>query len=182
MNGMKKMENGLPYKCDSSIQKAQFPIKILVRMYNKTMPFNIPRYRLILKAMGIEYKGQIHIEPPFRCEYGKHIEIGSNFYANSGCIMLDAGRITIGNDVLLGPHVYLFTSGHPMYPAERAEGYEISKPITIGDNVWIGGNTVVCAGVTIGKNSVIGAGSVVTRDIPENVFAAGNPCKVIKEI
>lgn len=182
MNSIERKDRGLAYKCDSSIIKQQLPVRMLVHFYNKTLPFNVPRFRLLLKAMGIKSKGQIDILPPFHCEYGKNIEVGERFFANCGCVMLDAGKIRIGNNVLLAPNVGLYTSGHPMHHIPRTAGYEYCADITIGDNVWIGGNTVVCPGVSIGKNTVIGAASVVTKDIPEGVFAAGNPCKVIREI
>ena len=120
-----------------------------------------------------------YIETPFRCDYGSNIEIGEGFFANFNCTLLDCASITIGRDVLLGPNVSLFTAGHPVDPEIRRSGLEFAKPIVIGDNVWIGGGSIVAPGVTIGSNSVIGAGSVVTKDIPEGVVAVGVPCRVI---
>ncbi len=108
--------------------------------------------------------------------------MGENFYANAYCTMLDVGKIKIGDDVLFGPHVSLYTAGHPIHPQSRKSGYEYGIPITIGDRVWIGGSCVVMPGVSIGSDTVIGAGSVVTKDIPDGVIAAGNPCKVIQKI
>lgn len=182
MDNITRRDNKMAYISDLSVFKQQLPIKILVKMYNKTTPFNLPRFALIIKAMGIKHTGKIYMEPPFRCEYGKHIQVGDNFYANSGCVMLDVGKITIGNNVMFGPEVYLFTAGHPIHPESRNSSYEYGMPITIGDNVWIGGNTVLCPGVTVGSGTVIGAGSVVTKNIPDGVIAAGNPCRVIREI
>lgn len=124
----------------------------------------------------------IHIEAPFHCDYGDHIHLGNNFYANYDCIMLDVNHIYIGNNVLLGPRVSLYTAGHPLSSAVRNSGLEFGKSITIGDNVWVGGNTIINPGVKIGANTVIGSGSVVTKDIPDNVIAAGNPCRVIRKI
>lgn len=124
----------------------------------------------------------IHIEAPFHCDYGDHIHLGNNFYANYDCIMLDVNHIYIGNNVLLGPRVSLYTAGHPLSSAVRNSGLEFGKSITIGDNVWVGGNTIINPGVRIGCNTVIGSGSVVTKDIPDNVIAAGNPCRVIRKI
>ena len=122
------------------------------------------------------------IEPPFRCDYGFHIFLGSGFYANYDCIILDVCPVTIGERVLLGPRVGIYTAAHPLDAAVRATGAEYGAPVTIGDDVWVGGNAVICPGVTIGTGSVIGAGSVVTRDIPPGVVAAGNPCRVLRPI
>ena len=123
-----------------------------------------------------------HIEQPFHCDYGYNIEIGENFYANYNCTILDCGKVIFGDNVLLAPNVAVFTAGHPVDAAKRNEGWEYAFPVKIGNNVWIGGNTVINTGVTIGDNVVIGAGSVVTKDIPSNVVAFGNPCKVFREI
>ena len=120
------------------------------------------------------------IEPPFHFCYGRHISIGKFSYINMNCNFIDDGRITIGKNVLIGPAVTIATVGHPIDPAMRE--YMYCDPVTVGDNCWIGANTVICPGVTIGENSVIGAGSVVTKDIPANVVAAGNPCRVIRPI
>ena len=128
--------------------------------------------------MGKEF----YIEPPFHCDYGYNISIGQNFYSNYNCTILDCAQVTIGNNVLFGPNVSLFTAGDPIHPAPRNEGIEYAFPITIGNNVWIGGGVIVNPGITIGDNVVIGSGSVVTKDIPSNVIAVGNPCKVLKEI
>lgn len=119
---------------------------------------------------------------PFYCEYGTHIRLGNNFSANYNCVMLDVAQITIGDNCMFGPNVSLYTAGHPIFPDTRNSGYEYGKAITIGDNCWLGGSTTVVGGVSIGNNVVIGAGSVVTKDIPDNVVDAGNPCKVIREI
>lgn len=122
------------------------------------------------------------IEPPFYADYGCNTYIGENFFANYGCTILDVAKVTIGNNVLLGPRVYIFTAGHPIDADVRNAKLEYGKAITIGSNVWIGGNTVINPGVTVGSNVVIGSGSVVTRDIPDGVVAAGNPCRVLRPI
>jgi len=122
------------------------------------------------------------IEPPFRCDYGKHISIGDYFVANYDCIMIDVCDITIGDHVLLGPRVCIYTAAHPIDSAVRNSRLEYGEPVCIGNDVWIGGNTIVNPGVTIGSNVIIGSGSVVTKDIPSGVIAAGNPCRVLRSI
>ncbi len=123
-----------------------------------------------------------YIESPFYCDYGYNIEVGDNFYMNVGCIILDGARVTFGDNVFVAPHCGFYTAGHPLDHERRNLGLEYALPITIGNNVWIGGHVCVLPGVSIGDNSVIGAGSVVNKDIPAGVLAAGNPCRVIREI
>ncbi|MBP3215976.1 MAG: sugar O-acetyltransferase [Clostridium sp.] len=122
------------------------------------------------------------INPPFYCDYGSHIKVGKNFFANYNCTIIDVAEVTIGDYCQMAPNVAIYTAGHPIYPTTRNSSWEYGKAVTIGDNVWLGGNTVVCPGVHIGSNTVIGAGSVVTKDIPDWVIAAGNPCRVIRKI
>lgn len=122
------------------------------------------------------------INPPFYCDYGTHIEVGKNFFANYNCTILDVAKVKIGDNCQMAPNVSIYTAGHPIHPVSRNSGYEYGKEVTIGDNVWIGGNSVICPGITIGDHVVIGAGSVVTKDIPDWSVAAGNPCKVIRKI
>ncbi len=132
----------------------------------------------ILKSMGTD----IHFEPNVRFEFGYNISIGNHFYANFDCIMLDGGGIEIGDHVLFGPRVGIYTSNHAIDATERIKGACYAKPVKIGNNVWIGGGVQINQGVTIGDNTIIGSGSVVTKDIPSNVIAAGVPCKVIRPI
>ena len=122
------------------------------------------------------------VNPPFYCDYGKHIEVGKNFFANYNCTILDVAKVKIGDNCQMAPNVAIYTAGHPLHPVSRNSGYEYGKEVTIGDNVWIGGNAVICPGVHIGNNVVIGAGSVVTKDIPDWYVAAGNPCRLIRKI
>ena len=122
------------------------------------------------------------INAPFHCDYGWNIEVGDNFFANYNLTILDVGKVTIGSNVQFAPNVSIYTAGHPLHPDSRNSGYEYGLPVTIGDNVWIGGNVVLLPGVTVGSNSVIGAGSVVSRDIPEWVVAVGSPCRVVRRI
>lgn len=155
----------------------------LCRQINRfsTMPFYPLKKYLLNKLFG-SCGGKIYIEPPFHCDYGFNISVGDSFYANAGCVFLDVTPITIGSNVMLGPHVQLYTATHPASPEMRLTGKEYGAPIQIGNNVWIGGNTVILPGVSIGDNSVIGAGSVVTKDIPQNVIAFGNPCQIQKKL
>lgn len=122
------------------------------------------------------------IEPPFHCDYGSNILVGENFYANYGLVVLDCAPVSIGNNVFVAPQVGLYTAGHPLDATLRREGWEDAHPISIGDDVWVGGHVVILPGVTIGSGTVIAAGSVVTRDMPEGVLAAGNPCRVLRSI
>jgi len=123
-----------------------------------------------------------HIEAPFRCDYGYNILLGRNFYANYALTILDCAPVTIGDNVFVAPNVVLTTAGHPVEAGPRVAGWEFARPITIGHNVWLGAGVIVLPGVTIGDNTTIGSGSVVTRDIPANVVAVGNPCRVLREL
>ena len=151
-------------------------------VYNNMEPSKIKARNQLLKKLLGKTTNRLFIEPPFRCDYGYNIFLGDNFYANYNLTVLDCAPVHIGDNVMIGPNVSLFTAGHPIHPEPRIAGWEFAKPIHIEDNVWIGGHTVVNPGVCIGKNSVIGSGSVVTKDIPANVVAVGNPCRVIREI
>lgn len=155
--------------------------KSLTFEFNQTSPAEKEKRQEILHKL-ICAKGLFHIEAPFNCDYGYNIEVGENFYANYGCIILDVNKVKIGDNALLGPNVQIYTAAHPIDPLERLSGKEYARTITIGNNVWVGGGTIICPGVKIGDNVTIGAGSVVTKDIPDNVVAAGNPCRVIKKI
>lgn len=154
----------------------------LTRLLNQTTEEEIEERIALTKEIFGETGDKIYVEPPFRCDYGKNVFIGEHFYANFDCVMLDVAKITIGKNVMFGPRVCLFTAGHPIDAIVRNSGLEFGRAITIEDNVWIGGNTTVNPGVTIGENVIIGSGSVVTKDIPANTIAAGNPCRVIREI
>jgi maltose O-acetyltransferase len=149
--------------------------------FNNTNPIERETRQELLKSLIIA-SGDFHIEAPFNCDYGYNIEVGENFYANYGCVILDVNKVKIGNNVLLAPNVQIYTATHPVDPSERLTGKEYALPITIGNNVWVGGGTIICPGVRIGDNVTIGAGSVVTKDIPDNAVAAGNPCRIIKKL
>lgn len=150
--------------------------------YNHLRPSDkVGRNKLLRELLG-KIGGSVHIEPPFHCDYGYNIEVGDNFFMNCNGVILDCAKVTFGHDVFIAPNCAFYCAGHPLDVEQRNQGLEYAYPITVGNNVWIGGNVVVLAGVTIGDNSVIGAGSVVNKDIPAGVIAAGNPCKVVRKI
>jgi len=167
---------------DPELAKDFHRAKRLLREYNQTTEYQEADRKQILDNLFKQRGKMIHIEPPFHTDYGCNTVIGENFYSNYDCIILDIANVKIGDNVMFGPRVGLYTAGHPIDGVIRNEYYEYGKPITIGNNVWVGGNVVVNPGVTIGDNVVIGSGAVVTKDIPSNVIAVGNPCKVLREI
>ena len=154
----------------------------LTRLYNTTTEEQQDYRKELLKELFESTKENYYIEPPFRCDYGCNISIGNNFYANYDCVILDVNKVVIGDNVFFAPRVSVFTAGHPIDAEIRNMQLEYGKPVFIGNDVWVGGNTVINPGVTIGDNVVIGSGSVVTKDIPSGVVAAGNPCRVIRKI
>ena len=183
MTELEKLLNHEYYNTDSpDIRAACVKVKNLFLEYN-ALPTSEPEKReaILRRAFG-EVGEKPWIESPFQCDIGFTTRLGNNVYINHNCVFLDAGGITIGNRVMIGPNVGIYTPEHAFDPVLRAQGYEISEPVTIGDNVWIGGSVVILGGVTIGENTIIGAGSVVTHDIPANVIAVGNPCRVLREI
>jgi maltose O-acetyltransferase len=156
--------------------------RILMKKYNDSGLDSEEERLVILTKLFGKHEGGIKIEPPFFCDYGFNIKVGKNFYMNFDCVILDCASVEIGDNVLCGPKVQLYTPSHPLEAEPRSNGVEFAKKIKIGNNVWIGGGAIVCPGVTIGDNTVIGAGSVVTKNIPSDVVAVGNPCKVIKNL
>lgn len=167
---------------DPTLKKEAKQAKVLLHRFNQLAPEHFSKQQELLKQLLGKVGQNYYIEPPFYCDYGQNTYIGENFYANTNAIFLDVAKITIGDNVMFGPRVSLYTAGHPLDPDVRNIGLEFGKEIKIGDNVWLGGNVVVCPGVTIGANSVIGAGSVVTKDIAKNSIAVGNPCKVLRKL
>lgn len=178
-----KMISGAPYYAtDRELFAERQHAKEEIYKYNNLAPSKIKERNQILKKLFGKTIKSFFIEPPFRCDYGYNIEIGENFYANYNLTILDCAKVKIGDNVMIAPNVSLFTAGHPIHSEPRIGGLEFALPITIEDNVWIGGHVVINPGVRIGKNSVIGSGSIVTKDIPSDVVAAGNPCRVIRSI
>lgn len=152
----------------------------ILRAYNASAE-GAERSKLLEALLGRRAEN-LWLEPPFWCDYGLNITVGRNVYFNFDCVVLDAAPVTIGNDVMCGPGVHIYTATHPLDPVERRSGYEYAKPVAIGSDVWLGGGTIVNPGVSIGDAAVIGSGSVVTKDIPARVFAAGNPARVVREL
>lgn len=182
MSELEKMIHGKPYNSyDLKLIYLRDKASRLLYKYNKKCFHEYNMKNKILKKL-LNTKGKFWIKPPFHCDYGFNITIGKEVFINYNCTLLDVCPITIGDRTLIGPNTGIYTATHPVDPNERLKDLEYGQPITIGKNVWIGGSCVILPGVTIGDNSVIGAGSVVTHDIPSNVVAVGNPCKVIKEI
>ena len=166
---------------DKELMHMRISARALMHVYNQTAYDKQQREMLLQKLLG-KIGINTDIQTPFFCDYGCHIEVGDNFFANFNCVFLDCNYIKIGNNVFLGPNVQIYAAYHPVAAVERIKGPEFASPVTIGDNVWIGGGSIICAGVTIGENTTIGAGSVVVKDIPANVVAVGNPCRVIKNL
>lgn len=171
---------------DANYNKELFEKRIyakeLCKEFNDCNVRNLEEKKSILEKLFQKRIDTVLIEPNFYCDYGFNIHLGKNFYSNHNLVILDANKVEFGNNVFIGPNCGFYTSGHPLDYKTRNKGLEYAKPIKVGNNVWFGGNVCVLPGVTIGDNVVIGAGSVVNKDIPSNVVAAGNPCKVVKEI
>ena len=183
MTERERMLSGQLYDAgDETLTAARGRAKRLTWRYHQLDPTDWDSRTQILQELLGHLGEDSWIEPPFRCDYGTQISIGDHFFANYDCIFLDVAPITIGNQVMFGPRVCLYTAGHPLDAATRNTGLEFGKPIAIGDDVWLGGNVVVLPGVTIGAGTVVAAGSVVRRDLPPHVLAAGNPCQVLRPL
>lgn len=181
MTNRERRDMGLPYISDKEIFEEQKRARKLTQAMNTADRSDFDKISKLVKEL-LGKSENAFINPPFYCDYGDHIEVGKNFFANYNCTILDVARVVIGDNCQFAPNVSIYTAGHPLHPDTRNTLYEYGIEVTIGDNVWVGGNTVICPGVHIGSNSVIGAGSVVTKDIPDWSVAAGNPCKVIRKI
>ena len=165
---------------DPGLSEERSAARIILKQYNNTLNNELELRRQLLDRLLARVGEELWIEPPFYCDYGSNIIAGNKVYFNFNCVVLDVMQVSIGNNVLIGPAVQIYTAMHPMDYQQRATGAEYAKPVNIGSDVWIGGGAVICPGVTIGNRSVIGAGSVVTKNIPDDSFAAGNPARVIR--
>lgn len=184
MTEKEKMLSGMVYSAiDDQLLRELNEVKEIIHEYNALKPSQtLRRFQILKDLLGYVADDEIIVNQPFYCDYGKQIRVGKRFFANFNLTVLDEASVTIGDDCFIGPNVSIYTACHSTDPVERNTRREWAEPVTIGDNVWIGGSVTILPGVTIGSNVTIGAGSVVTRDIPDNVVAVGNPCKVIKKI
>jgi len=178
-----KMLAGQPYLANGSeLVGERLLVKELLFEFNNLRPVEVEARNAILQKLFGKTGANFYVEPPFRCDYGYNIEIGDNFYANYNLVILDCASVKIGDNVFIAPNVGIYTAGHPIHSDLRNQELEFALPIEIGNSVWIGGNVVINPGIKIGDNTVIGSGSVVTKNIPPNVVAVGNPCKVLRSI
>lgn len=184
MNAKEKMHNGGLYlPDDEEIMREQTRCLDLLYEYNTTRPTQQDKRQKLLKEMFAEIGEGCYLEPPFHANFGgKHCHFGNRVYANFNLTLVDDTHIYVGDNVMFGPNVTVATAGHPILPELRKKGYQYNMPVRIGKNCWLGAGVIVLPGITVGDNSVIGAGSVVTKDIPPNVVAVGNPCKILRPI
>lgn len=181
MDNMKRRDLGMAYISDDAVMEEQKVCRRILQKLNFIDRSDFDGIGKLVKELLGESEDAF-INPPFYCDYGSHIKVGKNFFANYNCTIIDVAQVTIGDNCQMAPNVSIYTAGHPVHPVSRNSMYEYGIEVTIGDNVWIGGNTVILPGVHIGNNVVIGAGSVVTKDIPDWTIAVGNPCKVVRKI
>lgn len=178
-----KMISEKPFKAfDKELSEERAIAKELLFDLNSARPKEFAKKNELLKKLIGKTPKSFYIEPPFYCDYGYNIEIGNKFYSNTNLTILDCAKVSIGDNVFIGPNVGIYTVSHPIHHEPRNKYFEIAKPVVIGNNVWIGGSVVINPGVTIGDNSVIGSGSVVTKNVPKNVVATGNPCNTLRKI
>ncbi len=182
MTSKERRERGLLFIADENDWEQMKQARILTQQLNSVDRCDFAQINDIVQKLFGKADKTTFLNPPFYCDYGKNIFVGNNCFINYNCTILDNGKVILGENCMLAPNVSIYTAGHTLYPTARAKGYEYGIDVTIGNNVWIGGNTVILPGVHIGDNTVIGAGSVVTKDIPDWSFAAGNPCKVFRKI
>ncbi len=167
---------------DPELTKMRDRAQQLLHRFNTAPPDAIQPQQAVLQELFGALGSGSEIRPRFQCDYGSNIIAGNNLYLNFDCVILDCNTVTLGDRVLLGPKVQIYTATHPLDPAQRSEGWEFALPITIGNDVWIGGGAIICPGVSIGDGTTVGAGSVVTKDLPPRVIAAGNPCRIIRQL
>jgi maltose O-acetyltransferase len=177
-----KMLAGELYMADATLQADHMKVQQLVFEYNQSNPADAEKRTNMLRGIFDEVGERVTVRSPFQVDYGYNIKIGAGTFINFNAVFLDCCKITIGENCQIAPGVQFYTATHPLDAETRKSGLESAKPITIGNNVWLGGNAIICPGVTIGDNTVVGAGAVVTKNLPANVLAVGNPAKIIKQL
>ena len=178
----KMLDGELYLATDEELTSMHLKASQLLYAFNRSRPDEVALQKNLISSLFGNIGIDFIIKPPFRCDYGCNIVAGDRLYINYDCTLLDCNKICLGNDVLLAPKVQIYTAYHPIDPEIRLTGKELAAPVTIGDNVWLGGGVIICPGITIGSNVTVGAGSVVTKDIPHNVVATGNPCRIINRL
>lgn len=184
MTEKEKSEQGLLYDAnyDKEILELRWKCKDLCHKFNQALPSDVSIHKKLFKEIVADVGADFVVTPPFQCDLGYNIHIGNDFYCNHNLIILDGAKVNIGNNVFIAPNCCISSASHPIDFEQRNKGLEFAYPITIADNVWIGANVTILPGVTIGNGSIIGANSVVSKDIPQNSIAVGNPCRVLREI
>jgi len=184
MTEQEKCEAGFLYNPNTTREMAawRFRIQDALCEYNRMLPSQVKKRRDFLAGIFGRIGKRCNVLPPFRCDYGFHVEVGENFFANYNFVVLDGNYVRIGDNVWIGPNVGIYAAGHPLDVGDRIAGWEYAYPVTIGDNVWIGGSVSVVGGVKIGDGAVVAAGSVVIRDVPPRTLVAGNPARIIRKI
>jgi maltose O-acetyltransferase len=178
----KMLQGELYNPADPELVRDRERARRLTRLFNQTLETEYTRRTELLRELFGTTGDHSYIEPTFRCDYGYNIHIGENFYANFDCVILDVCEVRIGDNCLLGPGVHIYTATHPLDSYERISGVEYGKPVTIGNNVWIGGRAIINPGIRIGNNVVVASGAVVTKDVPDNVVVGGNPATIIRKL
>lgn len=178
----KMLRGELYLASDLELRQERLHARKLTRLFNQTTEADGDLRVMLLKLLFGSTGERLYIEPPFHCDYGYNIHVGENFYANFDCVILDVCRVTIGANCLLAPGVHIYTATHPVDAQERIRGPEYGKPVTIGENVWIGGRAVINPGITVGDNVIIASGAILTKDVPANVVVAGNPASIVKQL
>lgn len=182
MDNITRRDTGLAYIADDAVFNEMLKTRRLLHQFNTADSCDIELLQTLTYQILGKAGKNCSINQPFYCDYGTHITVGDNFFANYNCTVLDVAKVEIGSNVFFAPNIAIYTAGHPVHPKARNSMYEYGLPVKIGNNVWIGGNTVINPGITIGDNTVIGSGSVVTKNLPSGVIAAGNPCRILREI
>lgn len=178
-----KMVSGELYRAaDPELVQDRLNARRLTRLFNQSLETEDLQRKALLRELFGSIGNEYDVEPPFRCDYGFNIHVGENFYANFDCVFLDVCEIRIGDNCFLGPGVHIYTATHPLEAWERNSGVEFGRPVTIGDNVWIGGRAVINPGIRIGNNAVVASGAIVTKDVPDHAVVGGNPARIIKQM